>query len=382
LPAAASASSARCTVRWLAPSASANAELDHASPSASSASTAAWRSSTTRASTTMSAAPSGSSAKPSAVAVSFASGRSIARRRPISTRRRARCESSACLARNAAATSAFLDTSRGHASPSTRASVNSTGRRASDTLARIAHGMPARVDDQRVRLEQRLYFVEPHEPRCPAAMSRAAGVSSARAAVSTSALSAAMPACCAAARGLARAPRARMRRIAMPAAISSCAARDAGGSAAGSSCASCCSASSTSDQQQPAHAEITRMGRVRAIAVRVERRACGVECARRPAQIARRQRDLGLRDHARACDGFVRAERARRRAHERARALEVAELRQRDAAQRERGRVAAQCDAVQRAERVAAASARAAAVISESMRIPTQLSLLASDPGP
>ncbi|WP_244136647.1 hypothetical protein [Burkholderia vietnamiensis] len=49
----------------------------------------------------------------------------------------------------------------------------------------------------------------------------------------------------------------------------------------------------------------------------------------------------------------MRAERARRRAHERAGALEVAELRQRDAAQRERGRVAAQCDAVQRAERVA-----------------------------
>jgi hypothetical protein len=239
--------------------------------------------------------------------------------------------------------------------------------------------MPARVDDQRVRLEQRLYFVEPHEPRCPAAMSRAAGVSSARAAVSTSALRRRCRHAAAAAGG---APRGRMRRIAMPAAISSCAARDAGGSAAGSSCASCCSASSTSDQQQPAHAEITRMGRVRAIAVRVERRACGVECARRPAQIARRQRDLGLRDHARACDGFVRAERARRRAHERARALEVAELRQRDAAQRERGRVAAQCDAVQRAERVAAASARAAAVISESMRIPTQLSLLASDPGP
>ena len=41
LPSAASESSARCTVRWLAPSASASAELDQDSPSGRKASTAA-----------------------------------------------------------------------------------------------------------------------------------------------------------------------------------------------------------------------------------------------------------------------------------------------------------------------------------------------------
>src|SRR5207344_3097790 len=52
LPAAARESSARCTVRWLVPSASARAELDHPSPSASNASTVALSSSTGHASTT------------------------------------------------------------------------------------------------------------------------------------------------------------------------------------------------------------------------------------------------------------------------------------------------------------------------------------------
>ena len=51
-PAAASASRARCTVRWLAPSASARAELDHDSPSARKASTAGCAPSTGGARTT------------------------------------------------------------------------------------------------------------------------------------------------------------------------------------------------------------------------------------------------------------------------------------------------------------------------------------------
>ena len=64
LPAAASESSARCTVRGLAPSAIASAELDHDSPSARKASTAACCSSTGGASTTTSFARRGASAKP------------------------------------------------------------------------------------------------------------------------------------------------------------------------------------------------------------------------------------------------------------------------------------------------------------------------------
>ena len=64
LPAAASCSIARCTVRGLAPSAIARAELDHDLPSARKASTAACCSSTGGASTTTSRARRGASAKP------------------------------------------------------------------------------------------------------------------------------------------------------------------------------------------------------------------------------------------------------------------------------------------------------------------------------
>jgi hypothetical protein len=91
---AASESSARCTVRWLAPSASANDELDHDSPSARKASTAACFSSTGRASTTTSRARRGTNLNPRFVALTPASVRRSLRSRPTSTRKRARCDSS------------------------------------------------------------------------------------------------------------------------------------------------------------------------------------------------------------------------------------------------------------------------------------------------
>lgn len=92
---------------------------------------------------------------------------------------------------------------------------------------------------------------------------------------------------------------------------------------------------------------------VRAVAVRVERRAGRLERTRRPAQVARRERDVGFRDDAaRPCNRFLRTERTRGAADERARAFEIAELRERDPAQRERRRIVAQRDAVQRTERV------------------------------
>ena len=75
----------------------------------------------------------GVSAKPRFVALTPASAPSAARSRPTSTRSRTRCDSSACFARNARATSVSLGTSSGHASPSARASANNTGRLASDT---------------------------------------------------------------------------------------------------------------------------------------------------------------------------------------------------------------------------------------------------------
>ena len=133
LPYPASASRARWTVRGLTSSASASAELDHASPSASRASTSAWSSSTGGASTATVCAPCGFSKKPRFVAFNLASGLSVLRRRPISTRSRARCDSSASRARKARAISVSRDTSSGDASASARASANSTGRPSSGT---------------------------------------------------------------------------------------------------------------------------------------------------------------------------------------------------------------------------------------------------------
>lgn len=82
--------------------------------------------------------PCGASANPSFVALMPASDRSALRRRPISTRNRARCDSSVNLAPNARASSTSLGTSPGHASPSARASANNTGRLASGTTTVLA----------------------------------------------------------------------------------------------------------------------------------------------------------------------------------------------------------------------------------------------------
>src|SRR5712675_2498421 len=87
------------------------------------------------------------------------------------------------------------------------------------------------------------------------------------------------------------------------------------------------------------------------VAALFERRPRRVERFRGPAQVARDERDLGLGDDApRAGNGLIRTEGARRTSHESLRANEIAELRHRDAAKRERRRVVAQGDPVQRAE--------------------------------
>ena len=105
------------------------------------------------------------------------------------------------------------------------------------------------------------------------------------------------------------------------------------------------------DQQQAPDAEIARVRGVDAITVCLERLPCGVERLRRPAQVARGEGDLRLGDDAsRASHRLLRAERAGRTPHERPRSREIAELRQRDAAQRQRRRVVAQGDPLQRAE--------------------------------
>ena len=107
------------------------------------------------------------------------------------------------------------------------------------------------------------------------------------------------------------------------------------------------------DQKQAPDLEMARMRGIHPVAVRFERRARRVERLRGPAEVARDERDLGLGDDAaRAGHRLFRTEGARRAAHQSPRPIEIAELRHRDAAQRERRRVLAQRDPVQCAERI------------------------------
>ena len=100
--------------------------------------------------------------------------------------------------------------------------------------------------------------------------------------------------------------------------------------------------------------EIARMSRVDAIAMRFERDTCSIECFGRPAEIARHESDLGFGDDAaRTRHALFRTERTRRAAQQCLRAIEVAELRHGDAAQRQRRRIVAQRHVLQRAQRVA-----------------------------
>lgn len=96
------------------------------------------------------------------------------------------------------------------------------------------------------------------------------------------------------------------------------------------------------------------MGGIGEIAMACERRLRAGKSLGRPAEVARDQRDLSLGHHASgAGDRLSRPEGARGAAQQRLRFGEIAELRHRDAAQRQRRRIVAQCDAVQGAERIA-----------------------------
>ena len=105
------------------------------------------------------------------------------------------------------------------------------------------------------------------------------------------------------------------------------------------------------DQEQAPDLEIARMRGIYTVAVRFERRPRCVERLRRPGEVARDQRDLGLGDDTpRAGHRLFRTEPARRSSQESLRSNEIAELRHRDASQREGGRVVTQGDPVQGAE--------------------------------
>ena len=120
---------------------------------------------------------------------------------------------------------------------------------------------------------------------------------------------------------------------------------------------------------------------VHPVAVRFERRPRRVERLRGPAQVARDERDLGLGDDApRAGHRLSRTEGARRASQESLRANEIAELRHRDAAKRERRRVVAQGDPLQRAEGIARRERARRGRDQRVHRIPSHLSLPPFDP--
>ena len=143
--------------------------------------------------------------------------------------------------------------------------------------------------------------------------------------------------------------------MARPATTSSWPTREAGGSGAGSNPSSTpLGRVEAADQQQVAALEVARVGGVGAVAAPLERVARRLERLRRPP----RSRETS------AISASAMAQRARATAsrgpkpraaapEQRLGAGEVAELRHRDAAQRQRRRIVAQGDVVQRAERVA-----------------------------
>ena len=105
------------------------------------------------------------------------------------------------------------------------------------------------------------------------------------------------------------------------------------------------------DQEMAPDLEISCMCGVQPVTVFFERRPSSIQRLRRPAQVARGKRDLGFGDDApRSCHGFFWAEGALSSSQQRLRALEIAELRHRDAAKRERRCIVAQSDSLQCAE--------------------------------
>src|SRR5213083_2668882 len=381
LPAAASESNARCTVRWLAPSASARAELDHDSPSARKASTAACSPSTGGASTTTSRARRGTSANPRFVALTSASVRSTVRSRPTSTRNRARYDSSASFARNARATSVPRGTSPGHASPSARASANNTGRLASETTVRASRTTRRHASTTNAFDASNASTSSSRRSRSsPLVIRRAAGVFRTRSAPSTSAVRAGIRAWRAARSARASAARAafvRRRRIAIPATTSSWTILDAGGKGAESSSASVRSAS----WMRPIRRR-RRTSRYRAYAA-LTRSPCSSSVARaassafagqprsREASATSASATMHLARATASLGPKARAAR-RRRAFARTRSPSCAIAMPRSARAGASSRRATRFNAPRGSP---AARARAAAVISESIGIPSHLSL-------
>ena len=105
------------------------------------------------------------------------------------------------------------------------------------------------------------------------------------------------------------------------------------------------------DQEEAPDLEIPRVRGVYPVGVGFERRPRRVERLRRPAEVARDERDLGLGDDTpRAGHGLFGTEGTRSTSQENLRSNEIAELRHRNASKRESRRVVAQGDPLQCAE--------------------------------
>jgi hypothetical protein len=338
--------------------------------------------STGRASTTTSRARRGASAKPRFVALTSASVRSssreAARFRPATARdaihrraSRGRRARRACL----------LGTSPGHASPSARASANNTGRVASETTVPRRARHAAGVHDERFRRQQRFDLLEQQEPLL------ATRNQARRGRVQDEAMRFRPPPSareCRLARGALRPGRARR----APPSSAGAASRSPRPPARGRPATR---AARGAGRARRAHARPRRGARSAAGAGPRDsaharrsrgRRALRASPAPRRAPSraspgrARRARSRPRRRRtARGPRPLSDRRRAPRFAAERLRPNEIAELRHRDAAQRERRRVVAQATRFNAPSGSPAASARAAAVISESIGIPPHLSL-------
>ena len=107
------------------------------------------------------------------------------------------------------------------------------------------------------------------------------------------------------------------------------------------------------DEERTPGLQVARMRGIHAIAVGFERLSRGGERLDGPAEIARHEGDLRLRDDtARSGNRLPGGEPARGGPQERFRPREIAELRHGNAAQRERGGVVSERDARQRAQRI------------------------------
>ena len=250
------------------------------------------------------------------------------------------------------------ETSAGHASASARASANKTGRVASETVV-SASRTTWRQASTTSAPEASSASTSSSRRGCssPGAIRRAAGALRTMAVLSTSAVSAGMPAWRAARSASASALRAcliRKRRIAIPATASSWVARNAGGKDVASNFVSARSASS----RRPVKRK-RRTSRCRAWAAfaRSPRRSSAARAVSSAFAEKLKSRDTSAisasatTQRARANTSF--GPKARAASKERLCANKIAELRHGDAAQRQRRRVVAQSDELQCAERIA-----------------------------